>query len=288
VQRYLIILAFAALVQPGDAALYWDGNAALGMKVMKLPNAEDGSTITVVDDPIVGKAFSFHKVKGSNRCEAHGVAGFQAKEGNTLYIGWRSKLSLPASNLTTNAVFQWKAYGGNMQQNYPVVIKTLNGRLTLEHYAPGKIRTEVWSAPVVLNAWMSLVLCIHVSTDGKAGYLEFWYNGRQQTLAKGVQRYYCRTFDAESVDPKWGIYGAANYDMTNMVGSLRIAGDYAGAAPERPALVIEKGGDKLNLRYTHSGIRYDLAGKRLEAFGSRQFTLPGKTASPCPQKRNCP
>ena len=91
----------------------WDGDASKGTGVFKILNNEGSATVTAVNDPTYGPVWRFLKTAGSNRCEAHGAKGLTAKEGDPWYIGWRSKLTLPQS-LTTNAVFQWKAYGANL------------------------------------------------------------------------------------------------------------------------------------------------------------------------------
>jgi hypothetical protein len=200
----------------------WDGDASKGTGIFKILNTESGATITIVDDPAAGRVFKFLKPSGSNRCEAHGAKGFTAKEGDLLYIGWRAKLTMPTS-LTTNAIFQWKAYGANLQQNFPVVLKTLNGKLSLEQFNPGGVRTVVWSTPLVTETWHRFVLGIKVSSDIKAGYLEFWYEGVQQMLPNNSTRFYCRTLDADYCDPKWGVYGAQDTEAANQVDGLRLA-----------------------------------------------------------------
>ncbi|MCW3464533.1 polysaccharide lyase [Chitinophaga nivalis] len=213
------------------AAWLWDGDAALGSsKVWKVQNIEGSGSITAVTDPAYGKVWKFDKPSGSHRTEGHGAKGYQSAEGSDIYLGWRSKVVMPV-NVTTNAVFQWKAYGSNMQQNFPIVIKSIGGKLRLFHFAPGKIGTELWNTPLTVNAWQSYVLRIKVSRDDTVGFIEFWYNGVPQTLSNGTKRYYARTLDADYCDPKWGIYGADAMAMTNYVGALKIAATYAEAAP---------------------------------------------------------
>jgi hypothetical protein len=138
---------------------------------------------------------------------------------------------MPA-NTTTNAVFQWKAYGSNMTQNFPIVIKTNSaGNLTLWHFAPGQVGTQIWNTPLTLNAWNTFVLRLKVSRDASVGFIEFWYNGTKQTLSNGSQRYYARTLDAEYCDPKWGVYGASSTEVYNRVHALKIGSSYADVAP---------------------------------------------------------
>ncbi|ASZ13219.1 polysaccharide lyase [Chitinophaga pendula] len=211
--------------------VFWDGDASRGAAaVWKVQNIEGQGTITAVHDGVNGKIWRFDKPVGSHRTEGHGAKGYQAAEGSDIYIGWRSKLVMSV-NEVTNALFQWKAYGGDMQQNFPIVIKTTGGQLRLFHFAPGKIGTELWSVPVAADVWQSYVLRIKVSRDASVGFIEFWYNGQAQSLKTGGQRYYARTLDADYCDPKWGVYGADASAITNYVDRLRIGSTYADAAP---------------------------------------------------------
>ncbi len=208
----------------------WDGDANLGTGVFKILNLEDGAVLDAVNNTTYGKIWRFYKPVGSNRSEVHAAQGFQAAEGDDIYLGWRSQLSMP-STVTTNAFFQWKAYGSNMTQNFPIVIKAVSGNLKLFHFAPGQIGTELWSTPLSVNSWNRFVVRIKVSRTASVGFIEFWYNGVQQTLTGGSQRYYGRTLDADYCDPKWGVYGASTTEIYNRIHALKIATTYADAAP---------------------------------------------------------
>ena len=221
------------LVEP---KLLWDGDAANGNSVMKLTNIDGDGTISVVDDPIYGSIFEYYKPVSCHRCEHHGVNGFQAQEEDDIYIGWRFKINIE-KEVTTNAIFQWKAYGDNMLQNYPIVLKTKEGMLKLEQYNPGDNGTKelanVWSVPLVVDEWHTIVLRIKVSREKEKGFIEFWYNGTKQVLHTGTTRFYCRTLDAEYCDPKWGVYGADDFEVTLWVNALHIANSYDLVAPEK-------------------------------------------------------
>jgi hypothetical protein len=213
------------------ASVLWDGDANLGTGTFKTLNLENGAELAAVNNATYGKIWRFYKPAGSNRCEVHAAKGFQAAEGDDIYLGWRSQLAMPA-NTTTNAVFQWKAYGSNMTQNFPVVIKTnSSGNITLWHFAPGQVGTQLWNTPLALNAWNTFVLRLKVSRDATVGFIEFWYNGTKQMLSNGSQRYYARTLDAEYCDPKWGVYGASSTEIYNRVHALKIGSSYADVAP---------------------------------------------------------
>jgi hypothetical protein len=115
-----------------------------------------------------------------------------------------------------------------------VLSTTSNGILHLMHFAPGKIGTEVWKTPLTRNVWNSIVLRIKVSGDDTVGFIEFWFNGVKQTLVNGTQHYSARTLDGDHCDPKFGVYGGDDADITNYVHALKIADTYAAAAPDNP------------------------------------------------------
>lgn len=220
---------------PSDAigiqSILWDGDANLGTGVFKVLNVDAPAELAAVSNATYGKIWRFTKAVGSNRCEVHAAKNFDAVEGDDIYLGWRSQLAMSSASLTTNALFQWKAYGANMTQNFPIVIKTISGDFKLMHTASGGASTYIWNTPVTLNNWNTFVLRIKVSRTATIGFIEFWFNGVKQTLSNGTQRYYGRTLDAEYCDPKWGVYGASAELITNRVHGLKIASTYAEAAP---------------------------------------------------------
>lgn len=217
-----------------QGTLLWDGDAAKGNSVWKVfSNIEGTGTITVVNDVTYGAVWKFDKPLGSHRTESHAAKEFQAKDGDDIYIGWRSKITSPP-NIATNSVFQWKAYGDDMQQNFPIIFSTTSGGiLQLMHYAPGKIGTQVWKTPLKINVWNRFVLRLKISRDGSVGFMEFWYNDEKQSLTGGTQRYYCRTLDAEYCDPKWGVYGGDAQQIINYIGKPRVATTFELANPEK-------------------------------------------------------
>ncbi|HVM46418.1 MAG TPA: heparin lyase I family protein [Candidatus Acidoferrum sp.] len=225
-----ILFAAALFAFTAQATLLWDGNATNGLSVFKLINIEgtNGSSVTAVSDPIYGTVWQFYKALNDHRCEAHGAAGINPAVGQTYYIGWRTRFVMPTA-ASLNAIFQWKAYGEPMLQNYPITIAPGGGVLSLNQFNPSDAggQTTLWSTPVVTNAWVSHVLAINVSTQDYGGYIEYWYNGAQQTFSTGTNRFYCRTFDGTSVDPKWGVYGGDIYTVIDYVSGLRIGTAYA-------------------------------------------------------------
>src|SRR5579859_4081580 len=198
-------------VAPG---LVWSGDPAGGTKVFKNLNCISPGSVTVATDPVYGRIWDFSKPAGDHRCEAHGAAGFTPGEGDTYYIGWRSKLTSLAND---NANFQWKAYGRPMLQNFPLVIKNIGGRTGLYYSAPGTHIAPVFQTTLTTNTWHSHVLLIHVSRSAAVGYVGYWLDGKQVTFAGGATQLKARTFDGTSVDPKWGVYGGDPGTMHNFV-----------------------------------------------------------------------
>jgi len=220
--------------QPADTAkaLYWDGDAALGPMVFKVRETDSLGTISVVDDPVAGKVWKLYKPVKNHRTEVHAASGFVADEGDDIYIGWRSKLDIP-EYAPTFAVFQWKAYGDNMKQNFPLVFKTLvTGEIQLQYATPQKVHIGIWATPLTPGVWNDFVLRLYISRDPAKGFVEFWYNGVQQPLAGSSPRYYGRTLDAGHCDPKWGVYGGDLYTITNYVAALKIGPTYNSVAPK--------------------------------------------------------
>jgi len=146
-----ILLAITVLPATLRGTLLWDGNATNGLGVFKLINIEgtNGSSVTAVSDPVYGTVWQFYKALNDHRCEAHGAAGINPAIGQTYYIGWRTKFVLP-TQADLNAIFQWKAYGTPMLQNYPITIAPGGGALNLNQFNPTDAggQTFLWSTPL--------------------------------------------------------------------------------------------------------------------------------------------
>lgn len=162
---------------------------------------------------------------GSDRCESRGIAvggtDYTFANGGTYYLGWTSKLSAAVDN---NAVFQWKSYGDHLQ-NWPVVLKMINGRLTMIQRQPDGTVDTIWSRPFAANSWSHIVVGLHLSDETRGGWVELWIDGARQTFSDGTQRWACRTFDAEN-HPKWGVYGAGSSAVDHYVDALKVGTSY--------------------------------------------------------------
>jgi hypothetical protein len=218
------------LISAASASVIWDGDASKGKGVFKAygtGNVESPATLDAVSDSTQGMVWRYHKPSGSNRSETHGCRNGSTNvvfnNGNLYYLGWRNRITNTTNN---NAVFQWKAYGSNMTQNFPLVLKIVSGQLRLQYTPPGGNSVYIWSGPINTSSWYHQVLAIRVSTSASTGYVEFWRNGTKQTFTNGSQRYMCRTLDAEHCCPKWGIYGASTTTITNYVDGLKVGTTY--------------------------------------------------------------
>jgi hypothetical protein len=228
-------LAALLLAATARASLIWYGDPNTGTSVFKAIDIEDsndnyqgnpspnGSSVTTFTDPVYGPSWQFYKAVNDKRCEAHGASGFNPATGNTYYIGWRFNVN---STVTDNAIFQWKAYGSPMYQDFPFVLKCVNGALQLHYYGSNIVDNLVWSQNISTGTWYSAVIEVSVSSSWTGGSISLWLNG-----TKVVNGYKGRTFDGSSVDPKWGIYGATSTQVTDDVDQIRIGTTYADVAP---------------------------------------------------------
>ena len=212
-----------ALGSSAHASVLWSATSTSSFKGLEEQDcdgnyhSDNGSSVT---EP-VSNEFKFHKVSDDRRCEGKGASGLTIdKNSKTYYIGWRFKISNTVNN---NSIFQWKAYGSPMTQNYPFVIKMINGKLTVEHYPGGGSRVNLFDVSISANTWYHIVLKIKTSTSTTGGEIQVWYNGGgAETLKTGGTVYKCKTFDGSSIEPKWGIYGACNSTIDSYVKDLKI------------------------------------------------------------------
>ena len=230
-------------------------------------NAEDNGgtnpTLTTSTDPQYGKVWVVHKPSGAKRAEISRAKGYNQREGETIYIGWRWKIDVTNANPTNGiTVFQWKA-AGNSRQNYPFVFGYNGSTLSLNTYGPGKTswtegasiqlrKNTIWKKGVAEGQWVDIVLGVKVSGyDGadlnQKGYIEVWFNGQKQTLTTenassqyditlsgDRTRAYHRTNDGDVTYPKWGAYneGSRPYDVYTYFDELKIGRTYDAAKPD--------------------------------------------------------
>lgn len=212
-------------------AILFNGDAInSSSNVWKEINVEQDGSVTTINDETGTLCWNFLKPAGSHRAEGHGAKNYQAAEGSDIYIGWTSKIYMPVS-LRTEAIFQWKAYPtSKAKANHPLMLRTINGKLELQHFDKNHTATVPWSITLATGAWQQFVIHMKVSEDPAVGFIEFWYNGVQQTFSNGDKRLKCRTLDSDFCDPKWGVYGGDTAKVTHVVKKIRIASTYADAA----------------------------------------------------------
>jgi hypothetical protein len=223
-------LTLLSLAGTGFAGVLWTADPAKPFAdVFKIKNIEGSGTITAETDPEFGPMWRFYKPGGSNRTEAHGAKGIDSKEGDLIYIGWTSKVTMP-HDMRMTGIFQFKSYPPGNGANYPLLLRPNEGSLILESYDANKHATTAWSVPLETDKWFSVVIGIMESKDPAKGWIEVWYNGVPQPLKSGSTRMPARTLDGGYTDPKWGVYHAFNNqgaNLTNLVRGLRIGTDYA-------------------------------------------------------------
>lgn len=219
-------LAVVLIAGQANAAVLVDADASKGgspSSTFGLSGEGNCGTgkVSAVTDAQRGKVWEFNKPSASGRCETHGLKGMQFRNNSTYYLGWWFKLSNTGDN---NAVMQWKSYGKHIQ-NFPVVLRMRGGQLELMQRQPGPKESFPWRGKISANQWNHVVLGIHTSSETLGGWIEFYFNGTQQSLG-GKQRYPCRTWDGEN-DLKVGVYGARGRAVTNLIDGPKVGTDLA-------------------------------------------------------------
>jgi polysaccharide lyase-like protein len=233
-----VLLGVAVPAAPAHASVIWTGDAGRGSASATFgqANCDAPGSVVATTDPVHGPVWRFTKPAGDNRCEEHGIrvggAMYRFTDNATYYLGWSTRLS---STVDDNAIFQWKSYGNHIQ-NYPVVLKVLNRKLTILNRQPGGEDHYPWAVPVSAGTWYHVVLGIHTSDALQGGWIELYLNGVPQRFGNGATRWPCRTWDSTN-DPKWGVYGAQDSTVVNDVDDLRVGTAYPDVAlvPARPS-----------------------------------------------------
>ncbi len=181
-----------------------------------------GETCTQANDGSI----AIYKPSNSERAELRDLKAITIQKDKKYYISWNFKLS---STVTNNAIFQWKAYGDPMTQNFPVVIKFVGGSLNVVQFQDPAMATRsnlLFQKKLSPDQWYSHMIAISVSDQTEGGTVEYWFEGRKQELithgSSDKTVWPCRTFDGSAVSPKWGIYGAVGTDVTSSFKDLTI------------------------------------------------------------------
>ncbi|MEU8570855.1 heparin lyase I family protein [Streptomyces pathocidini] len=208
---------------PANASVIWKGDAdeTAGKGVFAgilcdspnyvyTPDWQDGR----------GKIFGFVSKAGQTRCEAHSVkvggSEYQFTSGKTYWWGWESMVN--RGDVAT--VFQWKSNGagGQMQQNYPVIMMVLEDELRVWYVEPGEKWVGVGSGSFKPNEWHKIKLGINAQSD-TTGSFQVFLDGKQI-----VNRQNARTWDDLGNKPRWGVYDSNVHDTdaVNWINDLKM------------------------------------------------------------------
>ncbi|AJR04994.1 T9SS type A sorting domain-containing protein [Siansivirga zeaxanthinifaciens] len=226
--------------------------------------------VTTPIDSEFGKFWRITKPVSRKRAEFARTTGdvntFTPQKGGTYYYGWRWRFNSEPNLNAGIAVFQWKTTdGGDIntnKQNYPYTMSYDGTTLSLNAFGPaepnwnrpGSItqrRTTLWQHVIPEDEWVTFVIKVKVDDNFDVvnnryeGYLEFWFNGVQQTLsnlnfneyqvvlADSDKRAYHKTFDGVEVYPKWGSYNenACDFEVITDFDDMRVASTYLEALP---------------------------------------------------------
>jgi hypothetical protein len=228
----------------------WEASPNLGTRVFDGLEQAPG-TVTVTDDPQgrFGPSFQFTTWDNADgqkeHCESQGLRRPDgsvvnlgtAQQGRIFYLGWRALWNpMPTTPGRWVSLFQLHVSGvtdGGLNVG-PLVLRTLgDGRLYLQDISPNGMDRHIWSAPMPQNTWSSFAIGFRLSRDDSDGWVEFWYNGVQQKLSNGANRYPGATLWGTHVNPKFGVYrsGANNGQAVAFVNHARLGTTYASVAP---------------------------------------------------------
>ncbi|HEY4459957.1 MAG TPA: heparin lyase I family protein [Pseudonocardiaceae bacterium] len=247
----------AGATGPAQAAseVIWSANTGLAPAKNFEGLEESPGTITVANDPLgtYGSSFRYETWQNSDgskaRCESRGlrqpdgtvVPLDNSTLGQTVYLGWRALWDpMPIQKGAWISLFQLHIDGesGSQPQSGPFVLRTLgDGTLHFQLTRPNGTTTDIWTAPLSLNKWNSFVIGWKMSrtaTGSTAGWVSFWYNGKEQTLTNGSTSYPAATLWGNDDHIKWGIYRSGANHTGHAVAYMndgKLGSTYAAVAP---------------------------------------------------------
>ena len=175
--------------------------------------------------------------QNSERCEFTAPQRAKAEWlGRTIYVGWKSRIDAPLSG-GWNGIYQMKSRGAGMVADQPVVVDIRSGRLTVsnhENVGGQETPRTVWSAPLPMGRWFSLVLKVKYSESRTGGTIEVWFDGVPQMLTSGSRVHTGATWDGDNNNMHWGIYRAdeVNGAGNHYIKRPRVASTYEEADPD--------------------------------------------------------
>jgi hypothetical protein len=226
------------------ADVLWEGDAATkGIGAFAGFNKAPGE-VKVAQDPLgkYGQVYQFNiwddpKYK-KERIESSGTKGFDLKEGQEYYIGWRAMWNPMPIKPGWVALFQMHGYGPP-GQGAPLVLRCVNGdgNISMQANANG-VNEDFWKTPFKSGVWQTFVVHVKLSASKTDGFVEIWYNGVQQTLKNGQTKWVGPTWDPQPGSYnklKWGVYrsGAMNGKgpATAYLSDPKVGTTYADVAP---------------------------------------------------------
>lgn len=234
-QRWLISLFAIGIVVatalPAQAAVIFQGTSLPGKQA-----CPDGD-IAWHNDAQEGRVYKFSVREGSGkeRCEMP-VARRKLADGMTIFIGWKSRIIAPSSG-DWNNMLQLKCHG-KFVANHPLMLRVGGKRLTMLNFEDvnGKLQSrQVWSAPLPVDRWFSVLMKVHYSESRTKGYVQLWLDGKLQTLDNGKTIHHGQTWDGSENNVHWGIYRTAriNGNQVHYIKRPTIATTMAEADPNR-------------------------------------------------------
>ncbi|MFD8708341.1 heparin lyase I family protein [Kitasatospora sp. NPDC059648] len=195
-------------------------NSAATGKVLWTPSTAKGpssflgvqcaapSSFGVVKDPVKGSVWKAFQAANQERCE---TVGPDLKEGDTFYLGWSSKVEIGDDQ--SRYVFQLKCSPSEGTANHPIEIDITTGRVRLQEWDTEHVAHPLWTAPVQNGEWHAYALKIHLGRSD--GTIDFWFDGKKQTLSGGSGTFKGTTWDGDRNYLKWGSYHPNPGEATN-------------------------------------------------------------------------
>jgi len=173
---------------------------------------------------------------GKERAEFVATGRDNRYKDKTVFIGWKSRLDMPAATGGNWCVIMQGFAAGQRDIVHPFDLRVDGGKLYLVRWTGqgNDHRTTIWSRTIPSrNTWFSIVMKVRYSTSASTGYVELWYNGAKQTFANGSQTMKMQTWDGVDNNIHWGIYrsGGVNGTGHHYMKNVRIATTYNEAVP---------------------------------------------------------
>jgi hypothetical protein len=204
-------LAVSLMAGSAQATLLWDGDAKKGTGVFGSLQPVNG-TITIVDDPAMGKVFKIVCEDNANtkaRSEVSRMAGVTLSNTGDYYIAWRSKWGpLPTKAGKWQVLSQIHLDGpGSMGGPVPFGLSVPgDGMMHFNAQDPTSKSTSMWDHALPLDSWHRYIVHTKMAED-LTGACEIWFDGVKQTLTNGKQTIPCAMAHPNSGSYwKWGVY----------------------------------------------------------------------------------